>query len=110
MKNIFLSRDKNALHKFILKARGKSPESEVLHDLNGAKVTGSMERAKLFNSCCAKAFSLNLHASIKPQTDMIDSAIELNFDPATARNRLAALSASTVTDLDGFCNNVARCY
>ena len=29
--HIFLSRDKNALYKFIQKARGKPPKSEVLH-------------------------------------------------------------------------------
>ena len=69
---------------------------------------GSMERAELFNSCFAKAFSPNLQASVEPQTDKVDSAIESNFDPVTVKNRLTALSASIATGPDDFCNTLLR--
>ena len=85
------------------RARGKPPELEVFHDLNGAEVTGSMERAELFNSYFVKAFGSNPHASVEQQTDKVDSSIEPNFDPTTVRNCLAASSASTATDPDSFC-------
>ena len=45
-------------------------------------------------------------ASVEQQNDKVDSAIEPNFDSATVRNRLAALSASTATDLDVFFNTL----
>ena len=67
-----------------------------------------MERAELFNSCFAKAFSPKLHASVKPPNDKVDFAVEPNFDPFTVRNRLSALSASIATEPDGFCNTLLR--
>ena len=63
---------------------------------------GSIERVELFNSCFVKAFSPNLHASVEPQNDKVNSLIEFNSDPATVKNHLVALSASTATDPDDF--------